>query len=133
MNNLESTLQAFAVNQMSIGGIVGSMLKAELAEMAIQDEFTGLENRLARDLRQAEEKPFKVETVVRPNSLDDELSGDYYNDKALFFKDGTVEVVSYKGEGEYSFQSEADYREWASTPTWHYGMEDDEDYYEDEE
>lgn len=91
------------------GGV--ELLKRELAEMAIQDQFTGLENRLARDLRAAEEKPFKVETVPSIHG-DDELSGDYYNDRALFFKDGTVEVVSYKGEGEAHFSSVAEYEEY---------------------
>ena len=87
------------------------LLKRELAEMAIQDQFTGLENRLARDLRAEEEKPFKVEAVPSKHG-DDELSGDYYNDRALFFKDGTVEVVSYKGEGEAHFSTVAEYEEY---------------------
>ena len=88
-----------------------NLLKRELAEMAIQDQFTGLENRLARDLRAAAEKPFKVETVPSIHG-DDELSGDYYNDRALFFNDGTVEVVSYKGEGEAHFSTVAEYEEY---------------------
>lgn len=87
------------------------LLKRELAEMAIRDQFTGLENRLARDLRAAEEKPIKVESVPSKHGYD-EISGDYYNDRALFFKDGTVEVVSYKGEGEAYFSSVAEYEEY---------------------
>jgi len=89
------------------------LLKRELAEMAIQDQFTGLENRLARDLRAAEEKPIKVETVPSKHD-DDELSGDYYNDRALFFKDGSVEIVSYKGEGGAHFSSVEEYDEYVN-------------------
>jgi len=64
-------------------------------------------------LREAEEKPFKVETVPSACGYD-ELSGDYYNDRALFFDDGTVEVVSYKGEGERSFSCVADYEQYVN-------------------
>ena len=89
------------------------LLKRELAEMAIQDQFTGLEKRLARNLRAAEEKPFKVETVPSVYGHD-ELSGDYYNKRALFFKDGTVEVVSYKGEEEAHFSSNEEYEQYVN-------------------
>ncbi len=92
-----------------IGG--ADLLARELAEMAIQDQFTGLENRLARDLRGLEEKPFKVETV--PSSFDNnESEGECYNDHALFFKNGSVEVVSYKGEGEAHFDSVYEYEQY---------------------
>ena len=125
---MQDKLIAFAQNQINLGGVVGDIIKAELAEMSIQDQFTGFDNRLARDLRQAEEKPFKVESVVRPNDCDDELSGDYYNDKALFYIDGSVEVVSYKGEGEHFFESVEEYREWANTPKWRRGFDSEDDF-----
>ena len=128
---MQDKLITFAQNQMYIGGVIGDLLKAELAELVIQDQFTGLENRLARDLRQAEVKPFKVETVVRPNDCDDELSGSYYNDKALFYCDGSVEVVSYKGEGEHFFETVEEFEEWKNTPKWYFGMDLDDDYYEE--
>lgn len=89
------------------------LLKRDLAEMSIQDQFTGLEKRLARNLRAAEEKPFKVETVPSKHGYD-ELSGDYYNKRALFFKDGTVEVVSYKGEEEAHFSSAEEYEQYVN-------------------
>ncbi len=107
----------------------GDLLARELAEMAIQDQFTGLENRLARDLREAEEKPIKVETVPSIYGHDD-LSGDYYNNRALFFKDGSVEVVSYKGEGEAHFESVFEYEQYVNTitnPEPHYSYFDDQD------
>ena len=130
---MQNKLIQFAQNQMAIGGIIGDIIEAELTEMAIQDQFTGLENRLVRDLRQAQEKPYKIETVFRPNDLDDELSGDYYNDKALFYRDGSVEVVSYKGEGEHFFDTVEDYKEWVNSPKWRFGMYDEDDYYGDED
>ena len=94
------------------------LLQRELDEMYIQDQFTGLENRLARELRAAGEKPIKIETVPSKHGYD-ELSGDYYNDRALFFKDGSVEVVSYKGEGEAYFSSVEEYEQYVN--------EDDDD------
>lgn len=105
------------------------LLARELSEMAIQDQFTGLENRLARELRASEEKPFKVETVPSAHGHDD-LSGDYYNDRALFFKDGTVEVVSYKGEGERNFSSIAEYELYVNVimnpePEYNYFLDED--------
>lgn len=109
------------------------LLKRELAEMAIQDQFTGLGNRLASDLRAAEEKPFKVATVPSKHGHD-ELSGDYYNDRAMFFKDGTVEVVNYKGEGEDHFSTVAEYEQYVNEilnpePEYdYYFNEDDEDW-----
>lgn len=87
-----------------------NFLAREFAEMAIEDQFTGLENRLARNLRASNEKPLKVESV--PCSYEDELSGDHYSDKALFFANGNVEVVSYKGEGVCSFDSAVEYEEY---------------------
>lgn len=103
------TAQAMVNFIVSSGG--AELLKRELAEMAIQDQFTGLDNRLARELRAAEEKPFKTEVVPSRHGYD-ELSGDYYNDRALFYKDGTVELVSYKGEGEGSFGTVAEYEQY---------------------
>ena len=109
------------------------LLKRELAEMAIQDQFTGLENRLARDLRAAEEKPINIETVPSKHGYD-ELSGDHYNGRALFFKDGSVEVVSYKGEGEAHFSTVAEYEQYVNEilnpePEYdYYFNEDDEDW-----
>lgn len=43
------------------------------------------------------------------------MSGEYYTNRALFYKDGSVEIVSYKGEGEDYFVTEAEYREWLET------------------
>lgn len=125
---MQVSMVEFIVNS---GG--SELLKRELSEMAIQDQFTGLENRLARDLRAAEEKPFKVETVPSAHGYDD-LSGDYYNKRALFFKDGTVEVVSYKGEGEAHFANVAEYEQYVNEilnpePEYNYYFnEDDEDW-----
>lgn len=67
------------------------------------------DSRLDRAIENSKEKPFKIETICIGEN--DELSGDFYNDKALFFKDGSVEVVSYKGEGLHSFDSVAEYNE----------------------
>jgi len=87
------------------------LLAYELAEMAIQDEFTGLDNRLARELRSSEEKPIKVESV--PHRFEyDELSGDYYDDKAIFHADGSVDVVTYKGEGVAFFSTAEEYQQY---------------------
>jgi hypothetical protein len=106
----QETLINFVSNQLAIGGSFANMIRSELAEMSIQDEYTGLENRLARELRAADVnvKPVKIETV--PCGYDDELSGDYYSKRALFYADGTVEVVTYKGEGEAFFSTESEYR-----------------------
>ncbi len=106
------------------------LLKRELAEIAIQDQFTGLENRLARELRAAEEKPIKIEIVPSLSGYDD-LSGYYYNDRALFFKNGSVEVVSYKGEGGAHFATVAEYEEYVfdsliPEPDYNYFLNDDE-------
>ncbi len=69
-------------------------------------------------------------------ALDNSLSSyecDYYNDKALFYRDGSVEVVSYKGEGEHFFDTVEDYKEWVNSPKWRFGMYDEDDYYGDED
>lgn len=123
---MQATMIDFIVKN---GG--AELLQHEFAEMAIQDQFTGLENRLARELRKAEDKPFKTEIVPAPY-IEDEFSGSYYNDRALFFKDGTIEVVSYKGEGIASFSSVDEYESYITAsmyrePEYTYFREDEED------
>jgi hypothetical protein len=61
-------------------------------------------------IENSKEKPFKIETICIGES--DELSGNFYNDKALFFKNGRVEIVSYKGEGLHCFTSVEEYEEY---------------------
>lgn len=100
--------------QAMVGFIVNSggedFLRAKLNEMSIRDEFFGLDSRLAKELRSKEEKPLRIEAV--PSRFEDELSGDYYNKRAIFNADGTIDVVSYKGEGEGFFENESEYREY---------------------
>lgn len=112
---------------------IGSILRHELKEMAIQDEYTGLDNRLARDLREAQgdSKPIHIETVPSRFGLD-ELSGDFYNDRALFYANGTVEIVSYKGEGERTFATVEAYQEFVQSrlePDEYDYLDDDDDSY----
>lgn len=106
----QDKLLAWAESESKIGSVIGALLRDELAKMAICDEYQGLDSRLATELRQSEEKPVSVEVV--PSLYIDDLSGDYYNDRALIFADGTVEIVSYKGEGEGSFDTIAEYRDY---------------------
>lgn len=86
------------------------------------------DSRFDRAIENSKEKPFKIETICIGEN--DELSGDFYNDKALFFKDGNVEVVSYKGEGLHSFDTVAEYEEYLeylANPHEQYDFYDDEE------
>ena len=67
------------------------------------------DSRFDRAIENSKEKPFKIETICIDS--EDELSGNFYFDKALFFSDGTVEIVSYKGEGLHSFDTVTEYEE----------------------
>ena len=67
------------------------------------------DSRLDSVIANSKEKPFKIEIICTDS--EDDLSGDFYFDKALFFSDGTVEIVSYKGEGLHSFDTVAEYEE----------------------
>ena len=50
--------------------------------------------------------------VVINNDCWDELSGDTYASRTIFHADGSVDIVSYKGEGEYYFETRAEHGEW---------------------
>ena len=70
------------------------------------------DQRLVDVVTDEEHQPIRVEVVPNRDGYVDELSGDHYNNRALFYNDGSVEIVSYKGESEGSFDTEQEYREW---------------------
>ena len=87
------------------------------------------DNRLVAAIADDEHTPIRTEVVPNHGGEEDELSGNYYNDRALFYADGTIEIVSYKGEGEGSFENEHEYRGWLeSREMYAYDPEDDYDY-----
>lgn len=110
----DAQLINFAQSHIGDNSVIGSMLRETMASLNADDDYAHLEPRLANGLRSDSVKPIKIETV--PTRFPDELSGDFYNSRALFYADGSIEVVSYKGEGEGEghFDNEAEYREWVA-------------------
>lgn len=51
------------------------------------------------------------EVVVDPDFWC-EMSGDYYANRTIFHADGSVDIVSYKGEGEAFFETREEYNQW---------------------
>lgn len=100
----------FALAHVNQPTLIGEKLREMITSVELNDEYSLLDTRLANELRSLDVKPLKVETI--PSHFDDELSGDAYNDRAIFNSDGSVDVVSYKGEGEASFETVEEYNNW---------------------
>lgn len=70
------------------------------------------------------------EVVVDPDFWDD-MSGDYYANRTIFHADGSVDIVSYKGEGEHSFESREEHAQWLADCE--EAKNDQSNYYDDED
>lgn len=69
--------------------------------------------------------------VVVDSNFWDELSGDYYANRTIFHADGSVDIVSYKGEGEAYFESREEYNQWLIDRE--ESKNDQSNYYDDED
>ena len=65
------------------------------------------------------------EVVVDPDFWC-EMSGDYYANRTIFHTDGSVDIVTYKGEGEHSFANREEHNEYLAACE---EAKHDQDYY----